>query len=201
MERKAKLELVAVIFVLAIITIPPLKVLFMEPNTNLQLLAIGIVLSIVLGGWNMLKSLFRSAEAKALEKANRLVEQRHNRQYQNAKDQLKSYLKNFVLCCETSEGDRDKFREEMSEIRNELKRVVRNMEGQFLLPQNILNEVKAIASESITFSSKGSGVPVVGDKDLPSLIHQQSRGRIAGRDKLIERAKKLIEELESKEED
>ena len=200
MERKAKLELFAVIFVLAIIAIPPLKVLFMETNTNLQLLAIGIVLSIVLGGWNMLKSLFRSAEAKALEKANKLAEERYNKQYQNAKDQLKSYLEDFVSCCETSEWDRDKFQKKMSEKRNELKRKVREIEGQFILPQDILNEVKAIVSESTTFSSKGSGAPVVGTTELSTLINQQSRGRIAGRDELIERAKRIIKKLGEEDE-
>lgn len=97
MERKAKLELCAVIFILVIIAIPPLKVLFTETNTNLQLLAIGIILTIVLGGGNMLKSLFKSAEADALEKANRLKAQ----EIELLKKQMKvgrviGMLRNFI---------------------------------------------------------------------------------------------------------
>jgi hypothetical protein len=185
MERKEIPKFACTIIVLVIIAYFPAKVLYTETEPNLQLLAIGIILTIVLGGWNMLQSLFRSAEAKALEKANNLDEERYNKQYQNAKNQLKSYLKDFVSCCETSEGNRDKFQKKMSEKRNELKRVVREIEGQLILPQDILNEVKAIASESTTFSSKGSGAPVVGTTELSTLINQQSRGRIAGRDELI----------------
>ena len=198
MERKTILELIVVIIVLASIVILTLNVYFTETEPNVRLLAIGIILSAFLGGYNMFKSLFRSAEAEELRKANRLEEQRQKRQYQNAKDQLKNYLEEFVLCCGNSKGGKDKIQEEMSEVGNELKRVVRNIEKQLLLPQDILNEVKAIAGEIITFS-KGSGVPVVGAKDLSDLINQQSRGRIAERDKLIERAKEVIDKLQQEE--
>ena len=74
MERKDILKLVVAIIVLALIAILPLKVLFMDTATNLRLLASGIILSIVLGGYNMIKSLFGSAEAEELKKANILKE-------------------------------------------------------------------------------------------------------------------------------
>jgi hypothetical protein len=57
MERKAKIELVVAIIALVLIGIFPLTVLLMESDSNLRLLAIGIILSIVLGGYNMLKEL------------------------------------------------------------------------------------------------------------------------------------------------
>jgi len=73
MERKEKLKFVGVIIgaiiFLGIIAYFPCKVLRTETDPNLQLLAIGIILTIVLGGVNMLKSLFKSAEVKTLEKA------------------------------------------------------------------------------------------------------------------------------------
>jgi uncharacterized protein YacL len=194
MEMKKVVKLFGVIFVLLLVAYFPVYVLCTETKSNLQLLAIGIILSIVLGGFNMLKSLFRSETTKAIEKANKLTEERYNRQYQNAKDQLKKYLNEFVLSCETTGGNKDQFQKKISEKRNELKRVVRVIEGRLILPQDILNEVDAIASESMTLS-KGSGVPVVGTMDLSTLINQKSQGGIVGRDKLIERAKEIIKIL------
>ena len=55
MERKAILELVIVFLGLALIVGLPLKVCFTETDTNLKLLAIGIILSAFLGGYNMFK--------------------------------------------------------------------------------------------------------------------------------------------------
>ncbi len=75
MERKAKIELVVAIIFLGIIAYFPCKVLSTETDPNLQLLATAIILTIVLGGGNMLKSLFRSAEAEELKKMNRLKEE------------------------------------------------------------------------------------------------------------------------------
>ena len=75
MERKEILKFVVAIIALVLIAIFPLKVLFTESDINLRLLAIGIILTIVLGGWNILKSLFRSAEAEELKKMNRLKEE------------------------------------------------------------------------------------------------------------------------------
>jgi len=118
------LKLVVAIIVLALIAILPLKVLFTETDTNLRLLAIGILLSIVLGGYNMIKSLFGSAEVEELKNANRLKEReikelanstkelkkantlreqelellknQITEQYKKAKNQLKSCLEQFV---------------------------------------------------------------------------------------------------------
>ena len=75
MERKEILKSVVAIIALVLIAIFPLKVLFTESDTNLRLLAIGIILTIVLGGWNMLKFLFGSTEAEELKKMNRLKEE------------------------------------------------------------------------------------------------------------------------------
>ena len=57
MERKAKIELVVAIIALVLIGIFPLTVLLMESDSNLRLLAISIILSVVLGGYNMFKEL------------------------------------------------------------------------------------------------------------------------------------------------
>jgi len=75
MERKEILKIVFAIIALVLIAIFPFKVLFTESDTNLKLLAISIILTIVLGGWNMLKSLSRSVEAEELKKMNRLKEE------------------------------------------------------------------------------------------------------------------------------
>ena len=77
MERKTKvlLELVVVIPVLVSIVILTLRVYSAETDSNVRLLAIGIILSAFLGGYNMFKSLFRSGTAKEFEKANKLKEQ------------------------------------------------------------------------------------------------------------------------------
>ena len=91
MKIKIIPELIVVIIVLASIVILTLNVYFTETEPNVRLLAIGIILSAFLGRYNMFKSLFRSAEAEELRKANRLEEQRQKRQYQNAKDQKKLF--------------------------------------------------------------------------------------------------------------
>ena len=62
MERKDIPKFVAAIIILAIIAYFPCEVLRTETDPNLRLLAIGIILTIVLGGVNMLKSLFKRDE-------------------------------------------------------------------------------------------------------------------------------------------
>lgn len=64
MERKTKIWIVVGVLALVLIAIIPLKVLYSETDQNLRLLAISIILSITLGGVNMLKSLFRSSEVE-----------------------------------------------------------------------------------------------------------------------------------------
>ena len=128
MERKEILKFVGAIIVLGIIAYFPCNVLATETNPNLQLLAIGIILTIVLGGYNMIKSLFGSAEVEELKNANRLKEReikelanstkelkeanklkeqelellkkQITEQYKIAKKQLKSRLEPFVSCQE-----------------------------------------------------------------------------------------------------
>jgi hypothetical protein len=75
MERKAILELVVVIFVLALIVYLTGKFYLAKDDPDVGLLAIGIILTAFLGGFSMIKSLFESAEVKELKKANRLKEQ------------------------------------------------------------------------------------------------------------------------------
>lgn len=77
MKRSAKLELVIVSIVLVIIIYLSILAYFAETNTNVMLLVIGIILTAILGWYNMFKSLFKSAEAIALEEANRLKEKEH----------------------------------------------------------------------------------------------------------------------------
>lgn len=62
MERKEILKFAGAIIFLGIIAYFPCKVLSTETDPNLQLLATAIILTIVLGGVNMLKSLFKSDE-------------------------------------------------------------------------------------------------------------------------------------------
>lgn len=75
MERKEILKLVFAIIVLVLIAIFPSKVLIMENNTNLRLLSIGIILTIVLGGYNMFKSIFKNPVVEELKEANRLAKE------------------------------------------------------------------------------------------------------------------------------
>lgn len=72
MERKAILELVVVIFVLALIGISALKVYFTVTDLNVKLLAVGIILSAFLGGYNMLKlfRLFQTDRQNAIAQVN-----------------------------------------------------------------------------------------------------------------------------------
>jgi len=67
MERKTILELAFVIFPLALIVILPLKVCFTETDLNVKLLAVGIILSVLLGGYNMLKLFRRDREIELKE--------------------------------------------------------------------------------------------------------------------------------------
>ena len=93
MERKEIRKLVFAIIALVLIAIFPFKVLFTESDTNLRLLAIGIILTIVLGGWNMLKSFFKesalSRQVSALEEANRLT-------IQKMEDEKKQALQDII---------------------------------------------------------------------------------------------------------
>ena len=75
MERKQILKLVFAIIVLVLIAIFPSKVLIMENDTNLRLLSIGIILTIVLGGYNMFKSIFKNPVVEELKEANRLAKE------------------------------------------------------------------------------------------------------------------------------
>jgi hypothetical protein len=75
MERKEIQKLVFGIIVLVLIAIFPSKVLIMENNTNLKLLSIGIILTIVLGGYNMFKSIFKNPVVEELKAANRLAKE------------------------------------------------------------------------------------------------------------------------------
>ena len=75
MERKEILKLVFAIIVLVLIAIFPSKVLIMENDTNLRLLSIGIILTIVLGGYNMFKSIFKNPVVEELKEANRLAKE------------------------------------------------------------------------------------------------------------------------------
>lgn len=54
MERKAIFKLVVAIFILVLFAILPLKVYLTETDPNVRLLSIGIILSIFLGGCNMI---------------------------------------------------------------------------------------------------------------------------------------------------
>ena len=143
---------------------------------------------------------------KELEKANRLVEQAQKRQHQIAKDQLKSRLEPFVSCREDgkkiiSEGGkqkRDELQKELSKIGNELKSVVTDIEKLLLLSQDNLNEAKNIAD---------------GIKDLSNKIIQRVTVANKGEDitkriklieewnNLVERARKLIEDIQQEGEE
>ena len=84
MERKAILELVFVIFVLALIVISALNVYFTVTDLNVRLLAVGIILSAFLGGYNMIK-LFRLVQTER----------------QNAIEQVNYVLMDFATSWET----------------------------------------------------------------------------------------------------
>ena len=74
-KKKEIQKLVFEIIVLALIAIFPSKVLIMENDTNLKLLSIGIILTIVLGGYNMFKSIFKNPVVEELKEANRLAKE------------------------------------------------------------------------------------------------------------------------------
>lgn len=143
---------------------------------------------------------------KELEKASRLVEQAQKRQHQIAKDQLKSRLEPFVSCREDgkkiiSGGGKQKrgeLQKELSKIGNELKSVVTDIEKLLLLSQDNLNEAKNIAD---------------GIKDLSNKIIQRVTVANKGEDitkriklieewnNLVERARKLIEDIQQEGEE
>jgi hypothetical protein len=143
---------------------------------------------------------------KELEKASRLVEQAQKRQHQIAKDQLKSRLEPFVSCREDGKKiisgggkqKRDELQKELSKIGNELKSVVTDIEKLLLLSQDNLNEAKNIAD---------------GIKDLSNKIIQRVTVANKGEDitkriklieewnNLVERARKLIEDIQQEGEE
>ena len=167
MERKDILKLVVAIIALALIAILPLRVLFTGADTNLKLLASGIILTIFLGGYNMIKSLFGSAVAEELKKANRLNEQKlelfKNQitgQHKQAKNQLKSCLEQFVSVGSGNNiislgyPKRQELQKEMLDIGNSLKTVIENIKKLILLPQDIFNEANYIAKSIINLSPR-----------------------------------------------
>jgi hypothetical protein len=113
------------------------------------------------------------------------------------KKRLKDHLEQFVSCWEDDKkgGDKVKLRMKMSEIGNELKEVVRDIERPILpFPQKILDDARTFADEIILFSGKGL-VVTVGSDELSNLIDQRNQERDEEGDKLAERAKELIKKL------
>lgn len=196
-ERKEILKFAGAIIGLAVIAYFPSKVLYTETDPNLQLLAIGIILSIVLGGWNMLKSLFRSAVAEELKKANELLreqiaqtraieEQRRKDAIKPANELLKSRLRRFISYWENKEGGLLK---KLSEIGNDLKRIV--LENEKLLP-HVVDEVNDIADSIVILSNQ----TVILANENDDIRKRMAQRLIGEGDELVKRAKELIKKMD-----
>lgn len=211
MERKEILKLIVAIIVLALIAVLPLMVLFTETDTNLRLLASGILLTIFLGGYNMIKSLFRNTVAEELKEANRLKEQEVTllkneitRRDKQAKNQLRSCLGDFVS---VGSGDniislgypkRKELQKKMSDVGNAFKTAIEHIEKLILLPQDILNEAKDIAKSIINLSQKIARGVMVANED-EGVTKLRDPHVVEEWNALTERAKKLIGKLEQEE--
>ncbi|MCK4735495.1 MAG: hypothetical protein KAT65_23785 [Methanophagales archaeon] len=120
-----------------------------------------------------------------------------------ANNQIISCLEDFVLRWEEKEnsGDNAKTRKQMTEIGNELKIVVKEVEKNLMLfPLGNLKKTKAIADEIISFS-KRQGVITVGSDSFENLIGQQRKKRVEEGNTLVERVKDLIVELQQEGEE
>jgi succinate dehydrogenase/fumarate reductase flavoprotein subunit len=152
----------------------------------------------------------KDEEIGELKRANMLNEERLellknqvDRQYIQAKNQLKSCLDDFVSI---GRGDdiisfghpkRKELQKKMTDVGNSFKTVIENIEKLILLPQDMLNKAKRIAESIINLSKKiARGVMGVKGEEATEPRDQKV---VEEWDELVERAKKLSEELQQDE--
>ena len=218
----------AIYVVFAIFLVIPICVLITPPDGSQRLLALSVAVAIsgvIVRMWNF----FRSSEKQdkivnlkkdelnkkdeeigELKRANMLNEERLellknqvDRQYIQAKNQLKSCLDDFVSI---GRGDdiisfghpkRKELQKKMTDVGNSFKTVIENIEKLILLPQDMLNKAKRIAESIINLSKKiARGVMGVKGEEATEPRDQKV---VEEWDELVERAKKLSEELQQDE--
>ena len=218
----------AIYVVFAIFLVIPICVLITPPDGSQRLLALSVAVAIsgvIVSMW----SFFRSSEKQdkivnlkkdelnkkdeeigELKRANMLNEERLellknqvDRQYIQAKNQLKSCLDDFVSI---GRGDdiisfghpkRKELQKKMTDVGNSFKTVIENIEKLILLPQDMLNKAKRIAESIINLSKKiARGVMGVKGEEATEPRDQKV---VEEWDELVERAKKLSEELQQDE--
>jgi hypothetical protein len=114
-----------------------------------------------------------------------------------------SRLEQFVSCWGElkKSGDKAKLRKQMTEIGNELKIEVKYVEKNLMsFPQDSLKKTNAIADE-ITIFSKMRGVITVGHDSLFDLTGQLRIKKVVEGNKLVERVKEFIGELQQEGEE
>ena len=167
----------------AIFLVFPIYVFITTPDGSQRLLALSVAVAIfgvIVSKW----SFFRSLEKQKEES---------ERPYKAAKDQIKSYLEDFVSVGSANNIillgpiqllKRQELQKEMTDVCTTLKTVIENIERLIILPSDISKEAKSIAKALIKLTPRIS-------RSMETIVEEW--------DELQERAKRLIERLEQEE--